>query len=305
MRFRGLDLNLLAAFNILMEERSVSTAAKKLHLSQPAMSAALARLREYFGDELLVVQGKRMFPTAFAESLVPQVRQVLGSLETMLDNRSEFDPATAKRTFRLVASDYIIAALIAPLVEQLSHSAPGIMLDLAAPSERSHSEIAEGKADLFISPDYYVSGEHPAELLFEETHVVIGWDKNPILGHPLSEQQFLGAGHVGVRIGTQRQPSFADRQLSVMGYVRSIEVETHSFLTIPVLLTGTRRLAVMQARLADRICQNYPLIVRKLPFDFPVMKEMMQFHATRRTDAGLAWLKDLLRENSRVLPIQK
>lgn len=300
MRFRGLDLNLLGAFDVLMQERSVSVAAKKLNLSQPAMSAALGRLREYFRDELLVVQGKRMFPTAFAEALLPQVRHVLGSLETMLANRSQFDPATAQRTFRLIASDYVIAALIAPLVEQLSQSAPGIRLDLAAPSERGHTEISEGNADLLISPDYYIFGEHPAEILFEEIHVVVGWDQNPLLQKSLTEEQFLGAGHVGVRIGTQRQPSFADRQLSVMGHSRMIEVETYSFLTIPILLTGTHRLAVMQSRLAQRICKNYPLIARKLPFDFPVMKEMMQFHATRRTDAGLVWLKQLLRESSQI-----
>lgn len=304
MRFRGLDLNLLGAFNVLMQERSVSVAAKKLNLSQPATSAALARLREFFGDDLLAAQGKRMFPTAFAEGLLPQVRDVLAGIETMIDSRSQFDPATAQRTFRLLASDYVIAALIAPLVEQISRVAPGVILELAAPSERGHIELADGKADLLISPDYYVMGEHPSELLFEEAHVVMGWAENPLVQAPLFEDGFLNARHVGVRIGTQRQPAFADRQLSVMGYERRIEVETHSFMIIPLLLIGTNRVSVVQERLARRLCQNYPLKVQPLPFEFPLMREMMQFHSTRRTDEGLIWLRDLLKSEANRSSIQ-
>jgi DNA-binding transcriptional LysR family regulator len=298
MRFRGLDLNLLSALDVLIQERSVSAAARKLNLSQPAMSAALARLREFFGDDILVVQGKRMFPTAFAEGMIPQVRQVLRGVESMLANRSQFDPATARRTFRLIASDYVIASLIVPLVERLSAQSPGIMLDLAAPSEQGGIEIAEGRVDLLISPDYYITGEHPSELLFEETHVVVGWEGNPLMQAPLTLDGFLQAGHVGVRIGAQRMPAFADRQMSVMGMSRRIEVETHSFLTIPLLLTGTRRLALMQARLARRMCRSYPLAMCDLPFEFPLMREMMQNHATRHADEGLRWLKGLLREQT-------
>lgn len=298
MRFRGLDLNLLAAFDILMQERSVSGAARKLNLSQPAMSAALSRLRDYFDDELLAVQGKRMFPTAFAEQLIPQVRYVLGNLETMLVNRSQFDPATARRTFRVIASDYIIAALIAPVVSRMSEMAPGIMLDLAALAASATTEVDDGKADMLISPDFFVGGEHPTELLFEEMHVVVGWSDNPLLKMPLTEEAFLNSGHVGVRIGAHRQQSFADRQLSVMGYSRRIEVETHSFLTIPLLLVGTPRLAVMQQRLAERLSKSYPITVQPLPFEFPLMKELIQFHETRRRDEGLKWLIALFQEEA-------
>lgn len=295
MRFRGLDLNLLSAFDVLMRERSVSAAARKLNLSQPAMSAALSRLRDFFGDEILVAQNKRMFPTAFAERLVPEVRNVLESVNAMLSNRGQFDPSTAQRKFRLIASDYIIAAVIAPLVQKLSLESPGILLDLAAPSERSSVELSEGAADLMISPDYYITGEHPSELLFEEAHVVVGWKGNPLMQAPLKIDQFLNAGHVGIRIGSQRQQAFADRQMSLMGHVRRIEVETHSFLTIPLLLDGTQRLALMQARLVDRLARQYPIAAQPLPFEFPPMREMMQNHITRQADAGLLWLKSLLK----------
>lgn len=296
MRFRGLDLNLLSAFDMLLRERSVSAAARKLNLSQPAMSAALARLRDFFGDEILVVQGKRMFPTSFAERLGPEVRHILDGVDAMLTNRSQFDPATAQRAFRLIASDYAIAAAIVPLIERLSAESPGILLDLASPSEQSSLEIAEGVADLMISPDYYITGEHPSELLFEETHVVIGWRGNPLMQTPLSQDDFLNAGHVGVRIGARRQPSFVDRHMSLLGVERRIELETHSFLTIPLLLEGTQRLALMQSRLAERLCRQYPLSVQSIPFEVPLMREMMQNHRSRQTDPGLIWLKRMLQE---------
>jgi len=294
MRYRGLDLNLLGAFDVLMRERSVSTAARQLNLSQPAMSAALARLRDFFGDELLVAQGKRMYPTAFAETLMPQVRECLRGVEVMLTKTTHFDPATAQRTFRLIASDYIIAALIVPLVARLAIEAPGVRLELAAPSETGELEISEGRADILISPDSYVHGDHPAELLFEEPHVVVGWAENPLMHAPLSEAAFMAAGHVGVRIGVQRSPAFADRQMSIMNIVRRIDVETSSFLTIPLLLCGTLRLALLQARLARSVCKTYPLAVQAPPFELPLMREMMQYHATRSNDDGLCWLKSLL-----------
>lgn len=97
-----------------------------------------------------------------------------------------------------------------------------------------------------ISPDYYITGEHPSEFFFEEAHVVVGWAGNPIIKSELSLESFLEAGHVGIRIGAQRQQSFADRQMNLMGHARRIEVETYSFLTIPLPLDGTRRLALMR-----------------------------------------------------------
>lgn len=303
MRFRGLDLNLLAAFSVLMQERSVSGAARQLNLSQPAMSAVLSRLREYFKDDILVVQGKRMFPTAFAEKLMPQVVELLRGVETMLASGSGFDPSTSHRTFRLIASDYIIAALIVPLVEHLSKVAPGVRLELAAPSEAGDAEIAEGRADLLISPDIYISGDQTTELLFEEKHVVVGWQGNKMLQRPLSDTEFMNAGHVAVRIGVQRSPAFADRQLTAMGRSRRIEVETSSFLTIPLLLNGTMRLAVMQSRLAMSMAEIYPLHMQPLPFEFPSMREMMSFHPTRSSDEGLVWLKKLLIEMAHTRPI--
>lgn len=305
MRFKGLDLNLLAVFDVLLQTRSVSAAARQINLSQPAMSAALARLRDYFDDEILVVQGKRMYPTAFAEALLPKVRRCLSEVEGLLATSSKFDPATSQRTFRLIISDYIVTAVVVPLIADLAREAPGVRLELALPSETSEAQINEGRADLFVSPELFMLQDQPAELFFEERHVVAGWAKNPIFDAPLTEETLREAGYVGVRIGDHRALAFADQQLNQMGFHRRIEVEAPSFTTIPWLLCETHRLAFMHERLALRMAEIFPLRWEPIPFAFPVMREMIQYHRSRSSDEGLQWLRQRLQEAARPVAVPR
>src|SRR5271165_3111161 len=147
MRFKGLDLNLLVAFDTLLQCRSVTRAAERLHLSQAAMSAALGRLRGFFSDEILVVHGKRMYPTAFAQNLVPQVQEFLRQIDAMLITSSDFDPASSQRIFRLVASDYIAAVVLVPLITRLAISAPGIRIDVVLPDDTVLRQLENGDVD--------------------------------------------------------------------------------------------------------------------------------------------------------------
>ena len=296
MRFRGLDLNLLAVFDGLMQNRSVSGAARQMNLSQPAMSAALSRLRDYFGDPLLVSHGRRMYPTAFAESLVPLVRDCLSGIEVLLATTATFSPLTSQRTFRIITSDYVVAAIIAPLSARLATEAPGVNLQIISPGEHSTQLIAEGNADIMVGPREFLSADHPTELLFEEDHVIAGWAENPLFNGSIGEKQFLAAGHVAVAIGTQSNAAFADRHLALLGKHRKIEVTTASFATIPWLLMRTQRLSVMHKRLAIAAQQIFPIAQAPLPFKFPKMEELVQFHQTKANDEGLTWLRRALRD---------
>lgn len=300
MRFKGLDLNLLVAFNVVMETRSVSRAAEQLHLSQPAMSAALGRLRDYFGDDLLVLHGKRMFPTPYAESLVPGVQETLRSIDALITTSTSFDPATSQRVFRLIASDYITAAVIAPLSRRLAQIAPGIRLEAVLPSDGSADLIAQGAFDLLITPEEFINPSQPAELLFEERHVVIGWSGNPVFGRPMTEDDLMQAGHVGVLMGNQRTPAFADSTMQQSGRFRQMDVTASSFTVVPWLVIETNRMALMHERLALCMARMFPLAIAPIPFDFPVMREMMQFNHARSTDEGLKWLRAELRRDSAI-----
>ena len=291
MRFRGLDLNLLVALDALLATRSVSRAADRLNLSQPAMSAALGRLRDYFHDEILVVQGKRMHPTAFAESLHPQLLATLGGIDELVSTSTVFDPATSERSFRIAASDYIIAAVLAPLVGRLANAAPGIRIDFIVPGDAIHQQLDEGKLDLVVTPEDFIARDQPADLLFEERLVAAGWSGNPLFQRALSEEDFYAHGHVAVAFGAQRTASFGDRNIELRGRPRRVEVIANSFTVLPWLLTGTDRLAVMHERLARSIASHFPIALAELPFEMPVMREMVQYHRARANDDGLTWLR--------------
>src|SRR5690606_33597420 len=163
MRFNGLDLNLLIALQVLLEERNVTRAARRLNISQPAMSAALARLRAYFQDDILMAQGKQMVPTAQAQALAGPVRRMLGELDQLLTSTALFEPATSQRTFRLVASDYITASVIGPLLRQFARSAPLLRLEIMLPCDEAAQLVIEGQADLVITPEDFLDPDQPAE----------------------------------------------------------------------------------------------------------------------------------------------
>jgi DNA-binding transcriptional LysR family regulator len=294
MRFKGLDLNLLVAFDILVEERSVSRAAQRLHISQPAMSAALGRLRTYFNDPILGAHGKRMIPTAHALRLRPMVRELLGSVEAMVTASAVFDPATAHRRFRIGTSDYLATVLFPRLIPAMEAEAPHITMELVAPSELMLSMLDQGDLDLVITPEEHTSPDHPSELLFEEPYVVAGWRENPIFSRRIAETDFLDAGHVVVEIGRLNRVSFAETNLRSFSARRRVEVTVSSFLLAPEMVINTRRLTVMHQRLAETFANRMPIAFAPLPFDFPAMREMVQYHRTRAEDAGLIWLRQRL-----------
>jgi DNA-binding transcriptional LysR family regulator len=295
VRFKRLDLNLLVALEALLETESVSRAAERLHLSQPAVSAALGRLRSFFQDEILIARGKRMYATPFAEALLPQLRECLHEIDALVATSARFDPRESQRVFRIIASDYIVAAVLVPLIAQLSETAAGVSIEILAPNDQSAQLLDSGAVDLFITPDNFIHPGHPAELLFEERHVVVGWSGNPLLARPPSEAEIFTAGHVAVFLGNQRTASFADRQLATLGKQRRIEVTAASFTTIPWFLVNTMRLALMHERLARTMAQRFPIAFAPLPFPFPLMREMAQFHSARAKDESLRWLREQLR----------
>lgn len=292
MRFKGLDLNLLVTLDVLIELRSVSRAAERLHLSQPAVSAALARLRDFFNDPLLEIQGKRMIPTPKALQLQPVLSDLLANVDRMIVQGRQFDPATSTQWFRVCISDYLSTVLFPRLVSLLHAQGPGIRLDLQTPSDLALSLLEQGEIDVLLLPKDHCLRDHPAELLFEERYVVAGWAGNPLLAAPITEEDFYAARHVAVAIGAsaEERTSFAEDQLSARGRERQVEVMAYSFTQVPALLIDTPRLTLMQERLARSLATTLPVAWQPLPFDFPVMHEMIQYHRGRGSDPALGWL---------------
>lgn len=292
MRLDNFDLNLLLAFDILVEERSVTRASKRLNLTQSATSAALKRLRQAMQDEILVPHGKKMIPTPHALRLAPQVAASIAQLRSLISASAAFDPATSTRHFKIEASDYITTVLLVPVLSVLAREAPGVRLDLTLPTGRSSERLSNGELDLLLTPEDFMPPDHPRELLFEERHVVVGWSGNPVMQRPMTEADFFASGHVAVRISGR--DTFIESALRKWGERRRIEVTAPSFIQAPWLLPGTHRLALMHERLARLVAPRLSLCIAEAPVELPVMREMMQYHTARSNDAALAWLRQQL-----------
>ena len=290
MRFRGLDLNLLFALRVLLEELSVSGAAARMNVSQPAMSAALGRLRQYFDDELLVQVGRRMVPTAFAEALRPMVEDLIQRADSLIGSTSAFDPQTSPRRFRISASDYMTTVLIGPLLRQFAQTAPGVCLDIVPTGPHTALGLEKGELDLVIYPEEYVQPQHPAELLLEDEHVVIGWRDNPDMATPIQRDRLFELGQVAVRFGTGQSASFAERHLATLFSAHRIEVTTSSFSSVPGLVGGTARVDIMKKRLPVTFVDTVPITVWPVPLELPPLRMMVQYHLARSGDPGISWL---------------
>ncbi|SFJ53278.1 DNA-binding transcriptional regulator, LysR family [Sphingomonas sp. NFR04] len=296
MRLDRFDLNLLVAFHALMEARSVTRAAERLHLTQPAMSAALRRLRESFNDPLLVATGKQMIPTPHALELAPRVAEIVATTQALMAGSTLFDPETSRRSFRIAASDYVTSIAVQPLLTEMATRSPGIRCSVIAPHAGVTGEMERGDLDCIISPEQFQAQGHPAELLFEEDHVLLGWSENPLFARPITEADYQMAGHVVVELSNQ--PAFVEQHVRARGYTRRIEVTVTSFTLVPWLLPGTQRIALVHARLARLFMDKLPLAMAPPPFPLPKMREMIQFNRTRALDAGLIWFRDGLRRHA-------
>ena len=295
MRFKGLDLNLLVAFDALMVDRSVSRAAQRVNLSQPAMSNALSRLRAYFGDDLLIAHNKRMYPTPFAETLIPQVQAALATMESVVATSRHFDPATSSRTFRVMTSDYIATAVLFPMITRLASAAPGVRVELLLPSQRRIELLDNGNIDLLITLEAYLTPELPSDFLLEDRYWLVGRADHPALVEGITLETTQAYEHVMVAIGEERLPSFGDAYLDRIGIQRRVAMTAPNFAMLPWLLQETDWLTLMQGRLAHLMQRNFAITIVPPPVPIPPLVEMAQYHVTRSNDPGLRWLIDTIR----------
>ena len=294
MRFNHLDLNLLVALDVLLEEQNITRAAERLHMTQSATSGVLGRLRAFFEDELLVQVGRKMQPTPYALELAKPVREVLLTIRSSITTKQVFDPASSKRHFRLMASDYLITVLFSRVIQKIHEQAPHITFDMTAPND--DGLLGRGEIDLMIVPERYVIEGHPTQLLFEEEHVCVVWQGNKLVGEQLSLEQYMEMGHISVGFGRNRSLSIEDWFMSQYGFNRRLEVITHDFNTLPQLVIGTQRIATMHRRLAHLYAQYLPLRILPTPVKIPAMREFMIWHRSMDGDPMHRWLRERIQQ---------
>lgn len=291
MRYGGLDLNLLVALNALLEERSVTKAADRLHTSQPAMSAALGKLREYFGDDLLIRTGREMAPTAQADFLMRPIAEVLSAIQHAMRGKPVFDPTSAERVFRIMMSDYMSSVTLPALLKVLRRQAPLVQVFVVPSDTSMATQLERGEIDLAIVPDRYLNADHPSELITEDSYVVVVDQNNSAVGETITLDQYLSMDHVVVHLSSDRSASFEDWFLEHFNIRRKYVVSVPTFSMVPSLIVNTTMIATMHAKLAHRLVKNYNVRLVKGPESFPILRESMQWHRLRSHDLGLAWFR--------------
>jgi DNA-binding transcriptional LysR family regulator len=218
----GIDLNLLPALDALLAERNVTRAAERMSLGQPAMSAALARLRKHFGDPLLVRDGRGLVLTTLATTLIAPVQEAMAATEAVLGVRPPFDPRTDDRSFTLVGSDYVALVLLRPLVAELADEAPGVNINVVAVGAEMEDWLRRGSADLLIYPveiaERYT--DLPRTVLFEDRFVLAADRDNADIADGVDLARFSKLPFLAIG---GPFPSLVEIQLDALGISRRTE----------------------------------------------------------------------------------
>lgn len=292
---RSLDFNLLKALDALLDERNVTRAAQRLGVTQPALSGMLARLRESFGDPLFTRTQRGIVPTARALELVVPLKNLLQDIEGLLQPPA-FDPATARMTFSIAATDYALRAVGRPFLRQLRQTAPGIQVALLPVQDKElHERMERGDIDLaLLTPDITPADLH-ARRLFDETYVVAMREHHPAAieadSHGLSLERFCALEHVLVSYSGGSFTGITDEVLAQQGLQRRVMVSVRSFLIVPELLLDSDLVAVVPSRLVS----GWPgLITLPPPVTIPGFTKTAAWHERVHRDPAQRWLREQL-----------
>jgi DNA-binding transcriptional LysR family regulator len=296
---RNLDLNLLKALDALLDERSVTRAADRLSLTQPAVSGMLNRLRESFDDPLFVRAQRGIVPTLRAEQLAAPVKQLLADIEGMLQPQG-FDPLTASMTVKLASTDYALRAVVAPFLSALRKQAPNIRVSVQpVDNQELQSQLDRGDIDLaLVTPEPTAPGLH-ATALFDESYVCVVRAEHPDAGRsPLPLDRFCALDHVLVSPSGGGFHGVTDVALEKIGRSRRVAVSVASFLVLPEILMVSDLIAVVPRRLA---VHQAGLTLLVPPVEIPGFRKMLAWHERTHRDAGQQWVRSLLVETVRTL----
>ena len=300
-RLGGLDLNLLLALDALLRERNVTRAAAGLGLSQPSVSAALAKLRRHFGDELLSRTGNHYELTPLACRLAESTSAALNGVERVFTAERGFEPGTSNREFTLVMSDYAITVLGEALSRTLAEQAPGVRLRMEPPNATTIEQVAEllRSVDGVELPHGFFT-DLPHTELFQDSWVCVVSADNAAVGDELTVEHLSRLPWVfSYYRPTSHTPT---AQLNLLGIEAQARIVVGSFIAVAPLVAGTDRIALMQARLARRVAGSMNLRVLPCPFEAVPVIETMWWHPMYRRDPAHQWLRDALASAARALP---
>ncbi len=293
MDIKNVDLNLLVALDALLAERSVSRAAVRLHLSQPATSALLARLRELFGDPLLLRSARGMLPTSRALELLGPVKQVLDQIDAIVRPRAAFDPASAVHTFTLSASDYVEYALLPTLVDFLEREAPGVRLAVRPLDLQTVAQQMEiGEVDLCITGLQNAPAGMYQQPLYRERMVCVVRRKHPGVGARLTLEKFCSLEHILVSVRGSGFSARIDDALSKLGRKRRVQLAVPHFLLVPEIVARSDMISTLPERLARGYANKLRILEPPLEIEGFTVGQI--WHERNQREPAQIWLREVV-----------
>jgi DNA-binding transcriptional LysR family regulator len=298
MGFHRLDLNLLRVFDAIFQARSVSVAASNLHLTQPAVSKQLNRLRDFLEDPLFVRTNDGMSPTPRAAALAGPIRQALSEVGNAIERQMGFDPAVSDRTFRIFMSDLGQMVLLPKLLEHMSREAPAVNIHtVQVPPVRMRGVALEsGDVDLAVGHFEEFEGSIHRQVLFEEHYVGIVRANHPTVRGSISFEQFLRTPHLVYEPsggGHGSQDGVIDNAFYAAGVERRVAVRVAHTMGITSIVSNTDLLVVVPHRLALACAALCEVAVLELPIEIPPFPIAQYWHERFHTDPSNQWLRGL------------
>ena len=288
---RGVDLGMLRAFDALMHERSVSRAAARLFLSQPAVSASLNRLRRAFGDPLFTRAAHGVTPTPRAIALAPQVARVLEELDALLRDEPAFDPAASDRVFRVAGSDHASSRVLPLLGRRLLDAGAGVRVAWEAPGAAPIAErLLGGSLDLAVIARLRPERRLRCHVLYEDRYVYALRRGHPRAGAPLTVETFCEIPQTFLGYGSSVLDDHIDEILARHGRRRRAMFAVTGFAQVLDQLERGDHAAVLGARVAA--AHGERLAVLALPFELPPYRALMCWAPAAERDPGVGWLRE-------------
>ena len=291
MKIKDTDLNLFIAFDVIYTEKNLTKSGQVLGITQPAVSNALARLRDLFNDELFIRTSRGMIPTPVANQLIGDIRNALSLIQNTISVSEKFDPSTAEMTFKISIGDTSEYRLLPLLIKELAEIAPKVKVETyLTPRKDAPRELASGAIDFSIDPPLQSDQHLKHEKIYQEDYVMIVREDHPILDkEKITIEDYLDLSHIHI---TNRKTGMGhvDMTLYKLGLTRDIYLRAQHFLVAPYIveqsdmaITTTKGFAV------DR-----NLAWRELPFDIDPLVLHLYWHENNDNESSSKWMRDLM-----------
>lgn len=292
------DLNLLVVLQRLLETGSVTAAAERLRLSQPAVSRALGRLRDTFDDSLFVRTPEGLRPTPRAEQLRAELGGVLSRIDGLLAGSGAFSPAESTRTFNVATTDYGESVLLPRLLHELATRAPGVSVHVLPVGRPWEAALTEGDWDLHWAPRRKAGAGIVWTHLFDERFAFVVRKGHPMTRRPLTLARFAAIPQIAIA-PEGRGSNPLDDQLARLGTKRRVVAQVPSFLVVPPLVAGSDLGVTLPRRIVDLHAHRWGLAVLDLPFEMPGFDLSQAWHERFRHDPAHAWFRQLVASAAR------